>query len=164
MGTEIERKFLIDAKRFLTEMRGNPPMGLHSTLLTQGYLSFEPAVRVRVKYGEAELTVKGKGLLVRPEFNFRIAVQEGDELLRLCKGAIIEKDRYKAGAAWPWEVDEFHGALKGLWLAEIELTHPDAPFDRPVWLGQEVTEDERFSNANLAQNGIAGLEGFLQDV
>ena len=141
MGQEIERKFLV-RKELLPEL----PQGDE---LEQGYLATDPTVRVRLVASpdgtrHAELTIKGKGLLTRAEFNYPIPAGDAEALLRLC-GRSLRKVRRRLGR---WELDHFKG--RELWLAEIELTREDEPFDRPRWLGEEVTEDAAYSNSRLA--------------
>ena len=141
MGQEIERKFLV-----LAELLPELPQGDE---FEQGYLSTEPTVRVRLVARpdgtrHAELTVKGKGLLTRAEFNYPIPAADAEALLRLCARS-LRKVRRRLGR---WELDHFRD--RGLWLAEIELTREDEPFDRPPWLGAEVTEDPAYSNSRLA--------------
>ena len=141
MGQEIERKFLVRAE-LLPEL----PQGDE---LEQGYLSTEPTVRVRLVARpdgtrHAELTIKGKGLLTRAEFNYPIPAADAEALLRLCTRS-LGKIRRRLGR---WELDHFKA--RGLWLAEIELTREDEPFERPAWLGDEVTEDPAYSNSRLA--------------
>ena len=141
MGTEIERKFLV-RKELLPEL----PQGDE---LEQGYLSTEPTVRVRLVARpdgtrHAELTIKGKGLLTRAEFNYPIPAGDAEALLRLCVRS-LRKNRRRLGR---WELDHFKG--RELWLAEIELAREDEPFDRPRWLGEEVTGDPAFCNSRLA--------------
>lgn len=141
MGQEIERKFLVRAD-LLPEL----PQGDE---LEQGYLSTEPTVRVRLVARpdgtrHAELTIKGKGLLTRAEFNYPIPAGDAEALLRLCARS-LRKVRRRLGR---WELDHFRE--RELWLAEIELTREDEPFQRPAWLGEEVTEDPAYSNSRLA--------------
>lgn len=148
MGTEIERKYLVDVEA-VRPLLENPKS------IVQGFLSFVPTVRVRRTEYEAELTVKGKGTLVRPEFNYRISLMDAEEMLRMCQGNLIEKTRHRVG---PWEIDEFHGLLQGLWLAEIEMLSVDMVVRCPAWIGREVTEDKRYTNAYMAQHGLPPLE------
>ena len=141
MGQEIERKFLVR-----TELLPELPQGDE---LEQGYLSTEPTVRVRLVARpdgtrHAELTIKGKGLLTRAEFNYPIPAADAEALLRLCTRS-LRKLRRQLGR---WELDHFKA--RGLWLAEIELAREDEPFERPAWLGDEVTEDPAYSNSRLA--------------
>jgi CYTH domain-containing protein len=140
MGIEIERKFLVRAE-LLPELP--PPLELR-----QGYLSTDPVVRVRLvasRDGEsAELTIKGAGLLSRAEFNYAIPPADGRQLLALCPRKLAKR-RHTLDR---WVIDHFPD--RGLWLAEIELATEEEPFDRPRWLGQEVTQDPRYTNASLA--------------
>ena len=145
MGTEIERKFLVCG----TEWRNGP-----SARYCQGYLNRDKdrTVRVRIASGEAFLTIKSvtQGA-TRAEFEYPIPVEDARQLLKLCDGPIIEKDRYLiTHEGSQWEVDEFHGENAGLVMAEIELKSEDQPFARPAWLGEEVTHDRRYYNSNLA--------------
>lgn len=141
MGQEIERKFLV-RKEKLPEL----PQGDE---LEQGYLSTDPTVRVRLVARpdgtrHAELTIKGKGLVSRAEFNYPIPAADAEALFHLC-GRSLRKIRRKLGR---WDLDHFRD--RDLWLAEIELASEDEPFDRPPWLGKEVTEDAAYSNSRLA--------------
>ncbi|MFC5461936.1 CYTH domain-containing protein [Massilia niabensis] len=149
MGVEIERKFLVagDAWRAL----GTP------TLLRQGYLSLEPerTVRVRVEGGSATLTIKGKSRgATRGEWEYPIPVAEAAELLdTLCPQPLVEKIRHRiVNGPHTWEVDEFLGANAGLVVAEIELSSEDEGFDKPDWIGPEVTHDKRYFNSNLIRH------------
>ena len=142
MATEIERKFLV-RRELLPELP--PPLEL-----TQGYLSVDPVVRVRLRTSplgveSAALTVKGRGLLTRAEFEYEIPPADARELLALC-GRKLSKRRYLMGR---WELDHF--ADRDLWLAEIELGDESEPFERPAWLGDEVTTDPAYANARLAR-------------
>jgi CYTH domain-containing protein len=144
MATEIERKFLV---------KETPWREGTGTRYSQGYLSREKerTVRVRIAGVKAFLTIKGisRGA-TRAEFEYGIPVADAEQLLKLCDGPIIEKNRYvieHAGSTW--EVDEFLGDNAGLVVAEIELQTEDQQFDRPPWLGVEVTRDQRYFNSNL---------------
>jgi adenylate cyclase len=149
MATEIERRFLVD----VDELRKANPLQT-ATYLEQGYLSLEPSVRVRIGGSKASLTIKGKGLAKRPEYPYLIPPQDATELLCLCKHKLtkIRYDVYSGGDHW--EVDEFLGRLKGLWIAEIELRALEQSFERPVWLRKEVTEDPRYQNVSLVVHGL----------
>lgn len=149
MGVEIERKFLVlgDAWRAL----GTP------TLLRQGYLSLEPerTVRVRIEGDSGTLTIKGKSRgATRGEWEYPIPVQEAAELLdTLCQQPLVEKVRHRIAAGpHTWEVDEFLGANAGLVVAEIELSSEEEQFDKPDWIGQEVSHDKRYFNSNLIRH------------
>ncbi len=149
MGVEIERKFLLagDGWRAL----GQP------VLLRQGYLSSDPerVVRVRVEGDHAYITIKGRSSgATRGEWEYPIPLADANELLeRLCQQPIVEKYRSKVEFAGNvWEVDEFIGVNQGLVLAEIELQAEDQAFDKPEWIGAEVTDDKRYYNSNLVRH------------
>lgn len=149
MGIEIERKFLLasDAWRTL----GQP------VLLRQGYLSSarERVVRVRIEGGQAMLTIKGANVgASRGEWEYPIPLADATELLDgLCEQPLIEKYRHRIEhAGMVWEVDEFLGANAGLVVAEIELASEDQPFEKPDWIGAEVSGDARYYNANLIRH------------
>ena len=150
MGLEIERKFLVKGD-YKTDAS-------KSTRITQGYLSSVPerTVRVRLKGNKGYLTVKGAGNesgASRYEWEKEIPAEEAKELLQLCEPGIIDKTRYLVPLGnHLFEVDEFHGANAGLVLAEIELANEGEHFERPAWLGEEVTGDERYYNAMLSKN------------
>jgi len=146
MGKEIERKFLVtgDAWRSLGP----------GTLMQQGYLStdLERVVRVRLEGDDASLTIKGRAVgATRGEWEYPIPKQDAEEMLaQLCQRPLIEKTRYRImHEGMLWEVDEFLGDNEGLVVAEIELISEDQPFAKPGWIGDEVTGDARYYNANL---------------
>jgi len=149
MGKEIERKFLVVSDAWRSLGRG--------TRYRQGYLSTvkERTVRVRTIADKGYLTIKGvsKGI-ARLEFEYEIPVEDADNLLdQLCERPLIEKDRYKISLGERiWEVDEFFGDNAGLIIAEVELESEDQAFDTPDWIGQEVSDDPRYFNANLIAN------------
>jgi adenylate cyclase len=149
MGIEIERKFLLAGEGW----RG---LG-EAVLLRQGYLSLDPArvVRVRIEGERAFLTIKGKSQgATRGEWEYPIPVPEAAELLdTLCQAPLIEKYRHRiAFGAHTWEIDEFLGANAGLVVAEIELSSETEAFDKPDWIGAEVTHDARYFNSNLIRH------------
>jgi adenylate cyclase len=142
MGVEIERKFLV-LKAALPELSQGDE-------LEQGYLSVDPAVRVRLVARpdgtrSAALTVKGKGLLTRAEYEYPIPTEDAEAMLRLCKRS-LRKVRRSLGR---FVLDHFKE--RDLWLAEIELQSEGEAFERPAWLGEEVTQDPRYSNTRLAE-------------
>lgn len=146
MGVEIERKFLVEGEAWRT-------LG-QSTLLRQGYLSLDPArtVRVRIDGERAFITIKGKSVgASRGEWEYPIPVLEAAELLDgLCQQPLVEKVRHRiASGPHTWEVDEFLGANAGLVVAEIELGSEDEAFEKPDWIGREVTGDARYFNSRL---------------
>jgi len=149
MGQEIERKFLVrgdDWRRLAT-----------GKTYRQGYLSTvkERTVRVRTIDDKGFLTIKGISRGVsRSEFEYEIPAEEANQLLDdLCERPLIEKRRYKIPAGrHTWEVDEFFGENDGLIVAEIELASESEAFERPSWIGEEVSSDPRYFNANLIRN------------
>ncbi|HYG76236.1 MAG TPA: CYTH domain-containing protein [Planctomycetota bacterium] len=144
MPKEIEHKFLVACDKLPRRL----PKGEH---LLQGYLCCDPPIRVRVvSQGAAKsafLTIKGRGLRVRDEFEYPIPVSHARQLLRLCGKRIISKTRRRIGR---WELDEFKGRHKGIWLAEYELRAGETLPSLPAWINREVTQDARYSNVNLA--------------
>ena len=146
MGVEIERKFLLSGDGW--RQLGEP------VLLRQGYLCSDPerTVRVRIEGETGALTIKSKGSGVRRgEWEYPIPLPEAQELLdTLCERPLVEKYRRRIEhAGFTWEVDEFLGENAGLVVAEIELPSEDTVFDRPDWIGQEVSGDKRYYNSSL---------------
>lgn len=149
MLQEIERKFLIDGD-FKKD-------AYKATRITQGYLNSSPerTVRVRIKGEKGYITIKGVGDatgVARFEWEKEIPVEEAQALLKLAEPGVIDKTRYlvrSADGIHTWEVDEFHGDNEGLTMAEIELSAIDEAFEKPSWLGKEVTGDPRFYNSSL---------------
>lgn len=149
MGTEIERKFLVEGNDWRASARG--------IRYRQGFLNTakERTVRVRTDGTKGFITVKGPSAgAVRTEFEYEIPVEDADAMLEeLCEQPIIEKIRYRiARGNHTWEVDEFLGDNEGLIVAEIELAYAHEPFEQPSWLGREVTEDPRYYNSNLVRH------------
>ncbi len=149
MGLEIEHKFLVCTDAWRQETRG-------SQMLRQGYLANNSrcSVRVRAVAGAAWLSVKAMTPgMSRAEYEVAIDPREADEMLdTLCERPLIEKRRHEvARGSHVWEVDEFLGENAGLIVAELELTHEGEPFERPAWLGPEVTHDRRFYNFSLVK-------------
>lgn len=146
---EIERKFLVDGEF--------KPFSRMAYSIRQGYICSEEGrtVRVRRKGDKGFLTVKGpssRSGMSRFEWEKEIALEEAESLLRLCSST-IDKTRYLVDVgSHTFEVDEFHGDNEGLVLAEIELSSEDERFDRPSWLGKEVTGDIRYYNSVLLRN------------
>lgn len=148
MGIEIERKFLLKADNWQQHVAHIKP-----DLIKQGYLCSDPdrTVRVRLMGKKGYLTIKGKtARMSRQEFEYEIPPQEATELLLLCQGPLIEKNRYKLPVQGQiWELDEFFGENKGLLLAEAELNHEEQKLEVPDWIEKEVTGDLRYYNSNL---------------
>lgn len=150
-GLEIERKFLV--KKGGAFKRA----AFSSSHIRQGYIPADGAtVRVRVRDDKAYLTIKGRsqdGGLSRYEFEKEITIDEATQLLKLCKGGVVDKHRYlvKSGDH-VFEVDEFHGDNDGLVLAEVELANSTESYEKPDFIGMEVTGDAHFYNSNLLRN------------
>lgn len=157
MALEIERKFLVNSPAFKQE-------ATRKTRIVQGYLSSVPerTVRVRVRGDKGFLTIKGIGSasgMTRYEWEKEIPVAEAEELLAICEPGVIDKTRYEIEVGrFTFEVDEFHGDNAGLLLAEIELPCEDARFDKPEWLGCEVTGDPRYYNSMLSTHPYSQWE------
>ncbi len=151
MAQEIERNFLVKKDRFKNE-------AVKATRIVQGYLSSAPerTVRVRIRGDKGFLTVKGIGNETgasRFEWEIEIPKEDAEKLLRICEPGIIDKTRYlvKIGEH-VFEVDEFYGENEGLVLAEVELKAENEAFEKPAWLGEEVTGDVRYYNSMLMKN------------
>ena len=150
---EIERKFLVKNESFKS-------LATAKKKIAQGYLNTNPerTVRVRIADEKAFLTIKGKGNetgMTRFEWEKEIPVEEAKSLLELCEKGVIEKTRFEISSGKHlFEVDEFYGENVGLIIAEIELSDENEAFEKPDWLGKEVTNDERFYNAYLSKNSF----------
>lgn len=150
MAQEIERKFLVkgEFKKFAAKQ----------TRITQGYLSSVPerTVRVRVKGDKGFITIKGIGNAAgasRYEWEKEIPVTEVNELLKICEPGVIDKTRYNVPIGnFTFEVDEFYGENEGLVVAEVELKSESDVFEKPEWLGVEVTGDVKYYNSMLMKN------------
>ncbi len=148
MAKEIERKFLVinDSYRI---------MASNCHAIKQGYISTQKdaVVRVRIKDNSAFLTIKGINIdLVRDEWEYEIPIEEALEMLhKLVTGNIIDKTRYIVDyCGHKWEIDEFHGTLDGLVIAEIEITSPDQQIPIPQFIGKEVTGNPDYYNSALS--------------
>jgi CYTH domain-containing protein len=149
MAQEIERKFLITGEAWRELAKG--------TAYRQGYLSTvkERTVRVRTIDDKGFLTIKGITVgATRAEYEYEIPAEDANEMLDdLCEQPIIEKKRYKVPLdGFIWEIDEFGGVNEGLIVAEIELESEDQEFNKPDWIGDEVSGDPRYFNSNLIAN------------
>jgi len=144
MPVEIERKYLVSGNKW---KQGKP------VRICQGYLNRdkERTVRVRISGEKAFLTIKGMNIgATRAEYEYEIPVSHAVELLKICDGPVLEKNRYVVVCdGLKWDVDEFLSENIGLVVAEVELTSADQSFNCPQWLGQEVTDDPRYYNSNL---------------
>ena len=149
MLQEIERKFLVNGS-FEEE-------AFKAVHIVQGYLSRVPerVVRIRIKDQKGFITIKGKNnasSATRFEWEKEIPLDEARRLLELCEPGVIDKTRYlinNTDGKHTWEVDVYHGNKEGIIIAEIELGDENEPFDKPEWLGEEVTGDQRYYNSNL---------------
>ena len=145
---EIERKFLV---------KGQPWLGWgEGVLYQQGYLSRgeHSTTRVRLEGARGVLTIKGKTVgISRLEFEYEVPREHAERLLQLCEGDLIRKRRWKQPlGAHLWELDVFEGDNEGLVVAEVELKSEAEVFERPEWLGEEVSHDPRYSNGALSRH------------
>lgn len=154
MATEIERKFIVKGD-FSADV-------FDAQRIVQGYICSEPGrtVRVRIRGEKGFLTIKGpsdeKGLS-RYEFEQEVPLADAEQLLKLCEPGAIDKVRHLVRAGKHiWEVDVFHGANEGLVMAEIELASEDEVFEKPEWIGEEVSGDRRYYNLMLTKEPYTG--------
>ena len=156
MPHEIERKFLVNGEYKIHAVR--------SSRIVQGYLSSVTGrtVRIRIRGEKGYITVKGKSNesgLSRYEWEKEIPLNEAEELLLLCEPGAIDKTRYEIQAGkHVFEVDEFYGDNEGLTVAEVELESEDDSYERPEWLGKEVTGDRRYYNSSLTKHPFKDWE------
>lgn len=147
---EIERKFLVLSNDFIKE-------AISQKRIVQAYLNSNPmrTVRIRIKDNKGFLTIKGLGNesgTTRLEWETEIPLGDAEKMLPICESGMIDKIRYEIRVGKHlYEVDVFSGENEGLVLAEIELKHENEVFEKPQWLGEEVTGDERFYNAYLSK-------------
>ncbi|MFT6370675.1 MAG: CYTH domain-containing protein [Maribacter sp.] len=147
---EIERKFLTISNEFKADATSK-------TRIVQGFLNTNPdrTVRIRIKGEKGFITVKGKSNLAgtsRFEWEKEISIQEAEVLLELCEKGILEKTRFEIPSGnHIFEVDEFQGLNSGLTVAEVELSSEEEAFQKPGWLGQEVTGQIKYYNSQLSQ-------------
>ncbi|OYU44529.1 MAG: adenylate cyclase [Burkholderiales bacterium PBB4] len=161
MAIEIERKFLVADVSATVAWRAAPGVAIR-----QGYLSRDKhrTVRVRVAGNAGFLTIKGVNVgATRTEFEYAIPVADAHALLALCEGPLVEKTRHVVvHQGTTWEVDDFAGDNAGLVVAEVELQNETQAFSRPDWLGEEVTQDARYFNSNLARQPFNTWGGELR--
>lgn len=150
MGIEIERKFLVDARKisavnFTSEEK-----------ISQGYLASNPTIRVRLKNNRGFLTIKTSTIgITRGEFEYEIPIADAEELLKLCGTKVLKKIRRKISyGGHVWEVDFFEGRHKGLILAEVELSSPTESVYLPEWVAKEVSNNPRYFNSNLVKRSL----------
>ncbi|MGB5371675.1 MAG: CYTH domain-containing protein [Flavobacteriaceae bacterium] len=148
---EIERKFLVTSADYRN-------MAQHSHGISQGFLNTDPerTVRIRIQSDKGFLTIKGKSNLsgtTRYEWECELPLSEAESLMELCGKGVIEKVRYIVPyGKHIFEIDEFLGANQGLVIAEVELQNENEAFEKPDWLGQEVTGNIRYYNSYLINN------------
>ena len=146
----LQRKFLIVSDKYKEQ-------AYKKTRIVQGFLNThkERTVRVRIKGKEAYIAIKGisnKEGTSRFEWEKKIAVEEAEQLIELCEPNLIEKIRYEIKVGnHIFEVDEFSAENEGLIIAEIELSEENESFEKPDWLGKEVTGDIRYYNSQLSR-------------
>lgn len=151
MALEIERKFLVLDTSFKHE-------AFSSSHIRQGYIcsGHGRTVRIRIRDTRAYITIKGPSLnggLSRYEFEQEIPFADAEHLMLLCEPGIIDKTRWLVTSGrHTFEVDEFHGDNDGLVIAEVELGSEDEAFQKPAFIGQEVTGDRRYYNSHLRRN------------
>jgi adenylate cyclase len=147
MATETERKFLVKG-----EFRH---LAFKEIKIIQSYLSIDPdkTIRLRIADDKAFLTIKGrpqKNSISRNEWEMQVPVSDAEEMMRICLPGRIVKTRYLIPSGKHiFEIDVFHEKNEGLIIAEIELTSEDEYFEKPDWLGEEVTGNPQYYNANL---------------
>lgn len=150
MPREIERKFLV--------MGEYKSQAFAHSRIVQGYICSARGrtVRVRLRDGRGYLTIKGASDaagMSRYEWEKEISREEAEELMKLCEEGVIDKTRYLVrSGSHVFEVDEFYGDNEGLVMAEVELASEDEPFDRPAFIGREVTGDVRYYNSQLMKH------------
>jgi len=151
MAQEIERKFLVKSQDFRDEAFNN-------YRITQGYLSSDPhrTVRVRIKGEKGFITIKGisnESGTSRFEWEKEVPLKDVEELLLICETGVIDKTRFEVKIGnFIYEVDVFEGENQGLIVAEIELSSENESFEKPKWLGKEITGDKRYFNSALTKN------------
>lgn len=150
MPQEIERKFLVDGEY--------KSKAYASSRIVQGYICSARGrtVRIRIRDDKGYLTIKGPADasgISRYEWEKEIPLDEARDLMKICEPGVIDKTRYLVRSGrHVFEVDEFYGENEGLIIAEVELSSPDEPFEKPDFIGQEVTGDARYYNAQLMRH------------
>lgn len=150
MPIEIERKFLLANEDWREEVQ-------RSSRIRQGYLGKidKASVRIRVQGETANINVKSATLgMRRMEYEYDIPLTEAEEMLdQLCQQPQVDKTRYIVEKGKHiWEIDEFYGDNEGLMVAEVELDSEEESFEKPQWIGEEVTADPRYYNVNLIKH------------
>jgi adenylate cyclase len=146
---EIERKFLVLNNDFINDSYDN-------YTIKQGFLSNDPerVVRIRIARNKGFLTIKGKNIgIERLEWEKEISLKEAEILITLCKKPILDKTRFLVNFhSFIYEIDVFNNENQGLIIAELELENVNQSFEKPLWLGKDVSDDNRYYNSNLIEN------------
>lgn len=146
---EIERKFLVNKEKWGAVDKPAPKQ------IVQAYLVSTPekTIRVRIKGAKGFLTIKGATVgISRSEFEYEIPLEDAKQLIAQFAEKVIDKHRYEISVGnHVWEIDEFHGKLEGLVIAEIELDSEDEQFEKPVWVTEDVSTDPSYYNAKLIE-------------
>lgn len=156
MYTEIERKFIVTDSTFKQS-------AVRIMDIRQGYVgtSSNGEARVSIRDGKAWVIIKSNGCLARLKYEIPIPKKDAEELLSFTCDRVIHKTRYIIpceDSMLKWEVDEFHGEDEGLIIAEIELPRKDMPFEKPQWLGKEVTQDTTYYNSTLSKTSWKAIQ------
>ena len=156
MHTEIERKFIVTDSTFKQS-------AVRIMDIRQGYVgtSSNGEARVSIRDEKAWVIIKSNGCLARLEYEIPIPKKDAEELLSFTCDRVIHKTRYIIpceDSMLKWEVDEFHGEDEGLIIAEIELPRKDMPFEKPQWLGKEVTQDTTYYNSTLSKTSWKAIQ------
>lgn len=162
-GLEIERKFLVKKGDEYKRMASS------SSHIKQGYIPADGVtVRIRQRDDKAYLTIKGKsynGGMTRYEFEKEISQDEAEHLLAFCRGGVIDKRRWIVNMSdgHVFEVDEFFGDNEGLVMAEVELSSEAESYERPPFIGMEVTGDKRFYNSHMLSNPFSSWKDTIPE-
>jgi adenylate cyclase len=152
MGIEIERKFLVDFVSIPKMLNVSEVIKIR-----QGYILNSPkkVVRIRTSNEVAYITIKGENVgVTRPEYEYEIPIEDANVMLDTMCGDIIEKTRHIVKISNDvWEIDQFHGNNEGLTIAELEVPSEDYVIVKPFWVGDEIVDDPRYFNNNLAKVG-----------
>lgn len=148
MALEIEHKYLVKDTSYKS-------LAFEKVEIRQGYLNRLPerTVRVRTVDSHGYLTVKGKNTGdMRHEYEYEIPYNDAAEMLQMCEPGILDKTRYKVRFSnLVWEIDEYHGAREGLTVAEVEIPESGYDYEKPLFIGENVTGDPRYYNSNIGR-------------
>lgn len=163
MGVEIERKFLVKDDSY-------KDLAYNHTHIIQGYIASGNGrtVRVRIRDDKGYLTIKGPAGIMglkRYEFEMEIPLKDAQELMLITEPGVIDKTRWLVRQGnHVFEVDEFYGENEGLVMAEVELASEDEPYERPAFLGTEVTGDKRFYNSHMRGNPYSNWKDSIKNL